>query len=209
MNSHQHLELLRRRRTRRLYTAAPVPLDAVLRCVEAATLAPSGANSQPWEFVLIPPGDVRKLITPMCEKADQRFHDTAPPWLKQFLESHHIPVQKMYFDLAPWLVCVFSRRNLPYWLPSVWLSIANFVNQAEAEGLNTVVYTPTLGRDFNLLIGVDPEWSFQAMLPLGHADPNEIMEPRPRIPVTEKTHIVTDQGLKQVGDASAATGNPA
>jgi nitroreductase len=200
MNGHQHLEFLRRRRTRRVFTGSPVTLEAVLRCVEAATLAPSGANSQPWEFVLIPPGERRRQMVPMCEKADQRFHDTAPPWLRQFLESHHIPVQKMYFDLAPWLVCVFARRNLPYWLPSVWLSIANFVNQAEAEGLNTVVYTPTLGREFNLLIGVDAEWSFQAMLPVGVADPNEVMEPRPRVPAAEKTRIVTDAGVRMVSD---------
>jgi len=195
-----HLNLLRRRRTRRVYTDAPVPIEAVMRCVEAATLAPSGANSQPWEFVLIPPCKLRASISPMCEKADQRFHDTAPPWLKEFLASHHIPVQKMYFDLAPWLVCVFARRNLPYWLPSVWLSVANFVNQVEAEGLHTVVYTPTLGRDFNVLIGVDPEWSFQAMLPVGVASADEMMEPRPRISAWDKACIVDDAGIRRVGE---------
>ena len=200
INPLDHLDFLRARRSRRLFTDQPVAFDAIERALEAATWAPSGANSQPWEFVLIPPGDHRKTIEDMARVADQRFHDTAPQWLKDWMQHHLVSVEKIYFDKAPWLICIFSRRNLPYWLPSVWLGIANLVNQLEAEGLQSVTYTPTLGKDFNTMVGVDPEWSFQAMLPVGIADPSETVKERPREPVESKTMVYSGESSLPLKD---------
>lgn len=196
--SDNHLALLRSRRSRRRFLADPVPLEPLLRAVEAATLAPSGANTQPWEFLFVPHGERRDSFRPLCEAADRHFHESAPPWLKDFLAAQHIAVEKIYFETAPWLVCVFARRNLPYWLPSVWLGIANFVNQIHAEGLATVVYTPTLGRAFNTLVGVDPDWSFQAMLPVGVPDPSERVEDRPRVGAMEKARVLGPNGPEAI-----------
>lgn len=50
MNS--FLDLVKQRRSVRAYDGRPVPRDLVLHCVEAARLAPSAVNSQPWRFVL-------------------------------------------------------------------------------------------------------------------------------------------------------------
>ena len=47
------LTLIKRRRSIRRYKPEPVPMETVLKVLEAARWAPSGDNSQPWEFVVV------------------------------------------------------------------------------------------------------------------------------------------------------------
>ena len=47
------LELVKMRASVRKYTDKPVPRDAIERCLEAARLAPSACNSQPWGFIIV------------------------------------------------------------------------------------------------------------------------------------------------------------
>lgn len=47
------LQIMRRRRNNRRFTPDPVPEEFVSLIVDAARLAPSGANTQPWEFIVI------------------------------------------------------------------------------------------------------------------------------------------------------------
>ena len=46
-------ELVHRRRSVRRYAGKPVPKEDILKCLEAARLAPSACNSQPWYFLVI------------------------------------------------------------------------------------------------------------------------------------------------------------
>ena len=47
------LELVRKRQSERKYSDKPVPREVVERCIEAARLAPSACNSQPWTFMVV------------------------------------------------------------------------------------------------------------------------------------------------------------
>jgi nitroreductase len=47
------LSLIKKRRSIRKYKPEPVPLETVMKVLEAARWAPSGDNSQPWEFVVV------------------------------------------------------------------------------------------------------------------------------------------------------------
>ncbi len=47
------IELMQRRRSVRRYSDRPVSREDVLKCLEAARLAPSACNSQPWHFIVI------------------------------------------------------------------------------------------------------------------------------------------------------------
>lgn len=47
------LELANKRYSCRAYSSQPVPADKIKRCLEAARLAPSACNSQPWYFLVI------------------------------------------------------------------------------------------------------------------------------------------------------------
>jgi nitroreductase len=47
------LEAIAKRRSVRKYTGAPVPRDDLLRIVDAARLAATGSNKQPWDFIVV------------------------------------------------------------------------------------------------------------------------------------------------------------
>ncbi|MBK9973404.1 MAG: nitroreductase family protein [Planctomycetes bacterium] len=187
-------ELLRRRRSRRLFTDRDVEPEKLERALQAAMRAPSGANTQPWEYVLIARGPMRDHVRLACEHADAEFHRRSPQWLQQFFADHDITPVKDFCHDAPWLVAVFGRRDLPFWLQSVWLSIGNFITALQVEGLDSLTYTPTLGRDFNKLLGVNEEWNCQAVLPVGYGRPDEALQPRPRIGPADKVQVVDGTG---------------
>ncbi|MBZ0137396.1 MAG: nitroreductase family protein [Planctomycetes bacterium] len=186
--------LLRRRRSRRFFTDRAIEPNKLERALIAAMRAPSGANTQPWEYVLIERGAIRDKVRELCEKADVKFHDSSPDWLKAFFVDHMITPVKEFAETAPYLVAVFGRRDLPFWLQSVWLSVANFINALEIEGIHSLTYTPSLTRDFNKLLGVDENWSCQAVLPIGYGEPDEELRPRPRKGPAVKAHVIDGEG---------------
>lgn len=56
------LELVQKRKSLRRYSDRPVAKEDVLKCLEAARLAPSGCNSQPWHFIVIDEPGLRKRV---------------------------------------------------------------------------------------------------------------------------------------------------
>lgn len=191
------LALLKRRRSRREITSRDVEPEKIERALQAAMRAASGANAQPWEYVLIERGPIRDAIRLLCEHADEDFHKRSPAWLRSFFKDHAITPLKQFTQEAPLLVAVFGRRELPFWLQSVWLSVGNFINALELEGLHSLTYTPSLDKQFNKLLGVDETWSLQALLPVGYGKPDERLEPRPRKNLAEKVRVVSGEGVQR------------
>ncbi|MFA5168157.1 MAG: nitroreductase family protein [Candidatus Omnitrophota bacterium] len=56
------LDLVQKRRSVRRYSDRPVAKEDVLKCLEAARLAPSACNSQPWHFVVIDEPELRRRV---------------------------------------------------------------------------------------------------------------------------------------------------
>ena len=59
-------ELIIARQSDRKYIKTPVAREHILKCLEAARLAPSACNSQPWHFVVVTDED---KLTSMAEAA--------------------------------------------------------------------------------------------------------------------------------------------
>ena len=123
------LELCRKRQSDRAYDPSqPVPREALERCVEAARLAPSACNSQPWEFIVVTDPDV-------CGKLKATF--SGPYKMNAFAKD------------AGALVAVVRRKpRLAAFIGGLWrgtyfpwidLGIAgeHFVLQAAEEGLGS------------------------------------------------------------------------
>ena len=60
------LDLVNKRRSVRRYIDRPIPKGELLKCIEAARLAPSACNAQPWKFIVV---DEPVLKNEICEKA--------------------------------------------------------------------------------------------------------------------------------------------
>ena len=65
------LEAIRRRRTVRRYRSRPVEPEKLERLLEAARLAPSGMNLQPWELVVVTSEEGRRALVPACNNQRQ------------------------------------------------------------------------------------------------------------------------------------------
>ena len=69
-------EAIRARRSVRAYRDKPVPQEVLTQILDAARMAPSGGNRQPWKFVVVTDNETRKK---MAEAANnQGFVAEAP-----------------------------------------------------------------------------------------------------------------------------------
>ncbi len=99
-----------RRRSIRDFSPDPVPRELVVNAIRSAALAPSGANQQPWTFVLI--GDEPNLRGGIREAAEAEEregygHRMSPEWLEA-LEPLGTDWRKPHLTDAPWLIVVFE-----------------------------------------------------------------------------------------------------
>jgi len=69
-------EAIQQRRSIRSFKRDPVPQDMVIQMLEAARLAPSGSNRQPWRFVVVTDAEEKKRLRQVC--LDQTFIEEAP-----------------------------------------------------------------------------------------------------------------------------------
>lgn len=104
------LEVMRKRRTIRRFRTEPVSEEHLEQVLEAATLAPSGGNSQPWEFVLVRDPGSRKRVADLFDEhmARQKGLDEG---------SFHFP-SSQYLKDAPVLVMVCGDERLKRVFPS-------------------------------------------------------------------------------------------
>jgi nitroreductase len=65
---------MRRRRTVRSFSARPVPREVLDLCLRAAATAPSGANLQPWHFVVVRDPALKHQIREAAEVEEREFY---------------------------------------------------------------------------------------------------------------------------------------
>jgi nitroreductase len=74
---------LERRRTVRRFSDRPVPRELIEDCLRAAGTAPSGANLQPWHFVVVSDPAIKRHIREAAEQEEHDFYHRRAPaeWL--------------------------------------------------------------------------------------------------------------------------------
>jgi nitroreductase len=87
MDAADFLDLARKRQSVRGYTARPVEDVKIERCLEAARLAPSACNSQPWTFIVVDDADIKNRLADLT--ADRWL--PLNHWTKQATGSRHSP----------------------------------------------------------------------------------------------------------------------
>ncbi len=145
---------MRRRRTVRQFSPRPVDRSIVEDCLDAAGAAPSGANLQPWHFVLVGDPEIKRQIREAAEREEEEFYQSRAPqeWLEA-LEHLGTDERKPFLETAPYLVVVFVQRHgtAPdgtrikhyYPLESVGIATGILITGLHLAGLATLTHTPS------------------------------------------------------------------
>jgi len=145
---------LRRRRTVRDFALDPVPREAIEDCLRAAGTAPSGANMQPWHFVVVTDPEIKARIRAGAEKEEHEFYRYRAPreWLDA-LALLGTDEHKAFLETAPCLIVIFTQGHgvLPdgrpvkhyYAQESVGIATGMLITALHHAGLATLTHTPS------------------------------------------------------------------
>ena len=157
-------EDVNRRRTIRDFSDRPVPRDIIETALRAAGTAPSGANLQPWHFVVVRGAETKKQIREAAEAEEREFYErrASPEWLAA-LEPLGTDEHKPFLETAPYLVAVFLQKygELPdgskvkhyYPAESTGLATGLLITALHVAGLATLTHTPSPMRFLNDILG--------------------------------------------------------
>lgn len=145
---------LQRRRTVRAFSDRPVERAIVEQCLIAAGTAPSGANLQPWHFVVVSDQAIKRKIREAAEKEEQAFyHGRAPREWLELLEPLGTDEHKGYLETAPYLIAVFAQAygvrsdgstfKHYYVQESVGIATGMLIASLHHAGLATLTHTPS------------------------------------------------------------------
>ena len=154
LRSQIFFENLSTRRTIRNFSDKPVDREVITNCIKTAGTAPSGANMQPWHFVLISNPKIKKQIRVATEREEKEFYEKRAP--KEWLEAL-APLgtdnNKPYLETAPYLIAIFMQRygKLPdgrevkhyYGLESVGIATGMLITAIHDVGLASLTHTPS------------------------------------------------------------------
>lgn len=149
--SRAFLERIRSRRSVRHFSDRDVPRDVLLNCIEAAASAPSGANKQPWTFVLITDPAIKARIRAAAEEEERAFYNGRAPqrWLDD-LAPLGTDADKPFLEIAPALIAVFAQKHGKeaderhyYVNESVGIAVGFLLAALHDAGLATLTHTPS------------------------------------------------------------------
>lgn len=140
------------RRSVRDFSDKVVPIDLITNAIKSATSGPSGANKQPWHFVVVNDPFIKKEIRLAAEKEEKAFYDhrASDEWLKD-LEPFKTNWSKPFLEIAPSLIVVFKkvydirkkqRKNNYYVNESVGIASGILLTALHHSGLATLTHTP-------------------------------------------------------------------
>ncbi len=157
-------DLMRRRRTVRDFSDRPVPAGVIDDCLRTAGTAPSGANQQPWHFVVVADPALRRALRAGAEREERLFYQERAPaeWLEA-LAPLGTDADKPFLEIAPVLIVVFGRATTPrpdgppaktyYMAESVGIATGLLIAALHHAGLATLTHTPSPLKFLNALLG--------------------------------------------------------
>ena len=146
--------LMQKRRSVREFSSENFDKEIILNCIKAAGSAPSGANKQPWHFVLIKDPEIKKEIRIAAEKEEREFYNERAPeeWLKD-LEPFETNDNKPFLEEAPYLIAIFEEKYFLskegekdknyYTKESVGIATGILITALHNAGLVTLTHTPS------------------------------------------------------------------
>ena len=159
---------IKRRRTVREFSERPIPEGVLEHAILAAGTAPSGANMQPWHFVVIQNSEIKSEIRQAAEAEEVEFYTrrASEEWLDA-LKPFGTDAQKPFLETAPALIAIFEQKwheiegdhsdepkRVKHYYPteSVGLATGMLVTALHHAGLATLTHTPSPMKFLNKIL---------------------------------------------------------
>jgi nitroreductase len=164
-----------RRRTIREFDDRPVPREVLAAAIRAAATAPSGANLQPWRFVVVTDPDAKRRIRDAAEAEERDFYArrASPEWLAA-LAPLGTDSDKPFLTDAAALIVVFEVHKGPdtprpyYVKESVGIAVGFLLAALHQAGLATLTHTPSPMRFLTEVCGRPAEERAYVVVPVGY-----------------------------------------
>src|SRR5919198_5273553 len=166
---------LGRRRTIRDFSDRAVRMEIIEAAVAAAATAPSGANIQPWRFVVVTDPEAKRRIREGAEAEEREFYRrrASDEWLA-VLAPLGTDEHKQFLEVAPVLIVVFEVHKGPnsprpyYVKESVGIAVGFLLAALHQAGLATLTHTPSPMRFLNQILGRPAEERPYVVIPVGY-----------------------------------------
>ncbi|CCB77793.1 MULTISPECIES: nitroreductase family protein [Streptomycetaceae] len=168
-------EVMARRRTVRDFATRPVPDEVVELAVRTAATAPSGANVQPWRFVVVTDPERKRRLREAAEAEEREFYArrASREWLAA-LAPLGTDWHKPFLERAPVVIVVFEVHKGPgsprpyYTKESVGIAVGLLLASLHQAGLATLTHTPSPMRFLNEICDRPPEERAAYVIPVGY-----------------------------------------
>jgi len=162
-------EVIRTRRSIRSYKADPVPEESLRRVLDAARMAPSGSNRQPWKFIVVKSPEKKRRVAQAC--GGQMWIDEAPiviaaaGWKVPTNRGGYIGEKSFVMDLS--------------------IAFTQLILAARAEGLGTCWIGDFQNTELKKILELPDDLDVVAVTPLGYPDRGGFTEETSRKPLEE------------------------
>ena len=164
------LKVIKNRRSVRQFDPRPVEREKILTCIEAARLAPSAENVQPWRFIVLDDPDIRQRFEGEVFSGIYRVTRWAKkaPALVVLCADLNFVVHRIAKAL----------QTLPFYLLDIGIAGEHFVLQAHEMGLGTCWIGWFNVRRAQKLLGLPRKVRICELMALGY--PAEGWSPNPK-----------------------------
>jgi len=171
-------ELMKTRRSIREFSRKKVPDEVIINAIKTASSAPSGANKQPWHFVVVKDSNIKKDIRLAAEKEEKLFYSHRAPesWLKD-LNQFGTDWNKPFLEKAPALIVVFRqsfskeegvKKKNYYVNESVGIASGFLLTALHNAGLATLTHTPSPMGFLEKILGRPNNEKATLLIPIGY-----------------------------------------
>jgi iodotyrosine deiodinase len=198
--SRDFLSLMQRRRSVRHFSEDPVPRELIENALRVAGTAPSGANQQPWTFVVVTDREVKAQIRAAAEheekllytqRASEEYLEALEPIGTDWIKTHitDAPYVIVVFE-QPWSLDPSGEKKKHYYVrESVGIAVGFLLAALHDAGLATLTHAPSpMGFLTEILDRPENERPF-LLIPVGYAARDATVPSVPKKPLEEIAHF--------------------
>ena len=151
-------ELILKRQSDRIYAPQPVAREHILQCLEAARMAPSACNSQPWTFVVVDEPSLLKQVSDASVGLGMNKFTAQVPVLVAVVQEN--------MNLSAKAGSLVKEKD--YSMMDLGMAVENFCLQAAEIGLGTCIMGWFDEKRIKEILGVPRSRRVQLLISLGH-----------------------------------------